>query len=923
MATLDTLITSALKGPTGATGANSTVPGATGSQGIQGLTGATGSTGPTGLTGLTGTTGPQGIQGLTGATGSTGPTGSTGSTGLTGTTGPQGIQGIQGPTGATGSQGIQGIQGLTGTTGPQGIQGIQGLTGTTGPQGPQGIQGIQGIQGLTGTTGPQGPQGIQGIQGIQGLTGTTGPQGPQGIQGLTGTTGPQGPQGIQGIQGIQGLTGTTGSQGPQGIQGIQGLTGSTGPGTNFASETNSSNLYIRNESPTIYLRDTNNYVSMLHQNSDSLYILRGAADSITWTMSGVSDWPFRINVFNNEAYFGGILFASYASVRSPLFYDSDNTGFYVDPASTSNLNGLTVAGTITGSVTGNAGTVGGLSVHTGTNNESNKVVRTDGSGYIQAGYIHSSSGNEGNNSSPARVWGTNGSDSYLRTYLTSALSVASATNLSTTAANWGTNGTIAAVVGQLAWKHYGNSHTIFDASNSTSPAGGAVNNTNAANAWSATYPTLMGWNGATTYGVRVDSARLSDLVGISYSNDSNSTYQMLWGSGNAVYGTGGIYCNPSTDVLFASGFYDGNNTAFYVDPASTSVFNRIDPANIYFTTANPTISASSYFTAPGGAYFNSAVVYFEAALQARGGISNDSGVALTLNGGTSGYTNISGSARSPIFYDSNNTGYYWDGASTSKWNESNQDGWHTFNNYGLGITGTYDAARLQTVFAMGSAYRMAADGLSTSNMYGIAWSHPNAGSLGGANNLNDHGILIINNGSFRAAISSRAVFTNDVRGTLFYDYNDTNFYTDPASTSVINNAQITTLGVGTPASGTTGEIRATNNITAYYSDDRLKTRLGNIENALQKVKSLDGFYYQANEIAQKLGYKVKREVGLSAQQVQKILPEIVVPAPIDEKYLTIHYEKLVPLLVESIKELHAYIELQDEKINDLQKAIFK
>jgi DNA recombination-dependent growth factor C len=66
---------------------------------------------------------------------------------------------------------------------------------------------------------------------------------------------------------------------------------------------------------------------------------------------------------------------------------------------------------------------------------------------------------------------------------------------------------------------------------------------------------------------------------------------------------------------------------------------------------------------------------------------------------------------------------------------------------------------------------------------------------------------------------------------------------------------------------------------------------------------LTGFYYEANETAQALGYKVKREVGVSAQEVQKVMPEIVVPAPIDDKYLTIHYERLIPLLIESIKEL--------------------
>ena len=89
---------------------------------------------------------------------------------------------------------------------------------------------------------------------------------------------------------------------------------------------------------------------------------------------------------------------------------------------------------------------------------------------------------------------------------------ATATNLSTGRTNWSTNGTISAVVGQLSWKNYGNSHTIFDASASTSPDGGAVNNTNSQVAWSSTYPTLMGWNGANTYGVRVDSARIADTV---------------------------------------------------------------------------------------------------------------------------------------------------------------------------------------------------------------------------------------------------------------------------------------------------------------------------------------------------------------------------------------------------------------------------
>lgn len=128
-----------------------------------------------------------------------------------------------------------------------------------------------------------------------------------------------------------------------------------------------------------------------------------------------------------------------------------------------------------------------------------------------------------------------------------------------------------------------------------------------------------------------------------------------------------------------------------------------------------------------------------------------------------------------------------------------------------------------------------------------------------------------------------------------------------------NNYQMNSLGIGTAPSGTAGEIRATNNITSYYSDDRLKTRLGNIENALDKVDTLDAFYYEANEIAQELGYKPRREVGISAQQVQAVMPETVAPAPIDDKYLTVRYERLVPLLIAAIKELR--IELAALKVS--------
>ena len=131
-----------------------------------------------------------------------------------------------------------------------------------------------------------------------------------------------------------------------------------------------------------------------------------------------------------------------------------------------------------------------------------------------------------------------------------------------------------------------------------------------------------------------------------------------------------------------------------------------------------------------------------------------------------------------------------------------------------------------------------------------------------------------------------------------------------------SDAQVNSLGVGTAGSTTTGEIRATNNITAFYSDERLKNVLGEIDNALEKVKELRGVYFEENETAKSLGYNNdKRQVGVIAQEVEKVLPEVVTEAPIDNKYITVWYDKLVPLLIEAIKELSAKVEELEIKPN--------
>jgi len=136
----------------------------------------------------------------------------------------------------------------------------------------------------------------------------------------------------------------------------------------------------------------------------------------------------------------------------------------------------------------------------------------------------------------------------------------------------------------------------------------------------------------------------------------------------------------------------------------------------------------------------------------------------------------------------------------------------------------------------------------------------------------------------------------------------------PQSIGTASSVQFGSFGVGTAASGTTGEIRATNNVTAFFSDARLKDFKGTIPNALDKVLALNGYYFTENARAKELGYNNdKMQVGVSAQEVEAVMPEVVTDAPINANfegadYKTVYYDKLVPLLIEAIKELKAEVD---------------
>jgi hypothetical protein len=152
-----------------------------------------------------------------------------------------------------------------------------GPPGPTGPTGPTGPQGVQGPIGPTGPDGATGPTGPVGATGPQGVQGPIGPTGPDG------TTGPTGPIGVMGPQGIQGPTGATGSRGPSGPSGPTGPTGPVNPNADTVDGYHASGTPAAN---TLIALDASAYL------------------------------------------------------RVPRVVDSDNAGYYLDPAGISDLNNV-------------------------------------------------------------------------------------------------------------------------------------------------------------------------------------------------------------------------------------------------------------------------------------------------------------------------------------------------------------------------------------------------------------------------------------------------------------------------------------------------------------------------------------------------------------------------------------------------------
>jgi hypothetical protein len=313
---------------------------------------------------------------------------------------------------------------------------------------------------------------------------------------------------------------------------------------------------------------------------------------------------------------------------------------------------------------------------------------------------------------------------------------------------------------------------------------------------------------------------------------------------------------------------------------------------------------------------------------------NDS-VGLTLF--ASGYTQAVGSLRAPIFYDTDNTGYYCDPTSGSS---------------------------LSTVTLYGGG-----GGTSLSLRNGGDLRIYNADNSGSAGIYCDDANFIYVDSVLRGNASLRA--------PIFYDSNDTGYYLDPNGSSqiqghtrfgpyagssttgnvtgveIMNNggtgdsnlAAISFhcsssygthlhlradgyFGAGGWSAGgwrwyvymVSGDMTAAGNVTAY-SDPRLKTNIINIESPLEKLKQLNGVRFKWIE-SSIIGHPGEYDYGILSSDVEKVMPELVIDSmhesPDGDKYKTVAYDKLSALLIEGMKEQQKQIEELREQIELLR-----
>ncbi|ADO98094.1 fiber [Synechococcus phage S-SSM7] len=233
-------------------------------------------------------------------------------------------------------------------------------------------------------------------------------------------------------------------------------------------------------------------------------------------------------------------------------------------------------------------------------------------------------------------------------------------------------------------------------------------------------------------------------------------------------------------------------------------------------------------------------------------------------------------------------------------NNANIGGNNTINN--LTVTGSFDTSG-GTEFAGNAATSTLASNIAIG---------ANRVPYNNANNSTTSSSNFTFNGTTLSVANVTSSFTGDLAGRS--TASDTSKIISAGGggynvvlTDGLGNNKGLAIDGGITFNGGSNSLTVSGDITAFASDMRLKTNIEKIQGAVAKVCKLSGFTYEFNETGRDLKLPAGKQLGVSAQQVQEIFPEAVAVRPIDE-YLTVKYEKLVPVLIEAIKELKEEIE---------------
>jgi hypothetical protein len=181
-------------------------------------------------------------------------------------------------------------------------------------------------------------------------------------------------------------------------------------------------------------------------------------------------------------------------------------------------------------------------------------------------------------------------------------------------------------------------------------------------------------------------------------------------------------------------------------------------------------------------------------------------------------------------------------------------------------------------------------------------------------------------GAYNSSTGVFTIPTNTNQLTNGAGYVTSSGVTSVATGNGLTGGTITTTGTLSLSGSYTGTwavsgaVTATGEVTAYFSDERLKTNVEPIADALSKVEAIRGVTFDPNETALGLGIDARHQMGVIAQEVEAVAPELVCDSAF-AGYKTVRYDKLTALLIEAVKELSAKVTTLEAQLGNAKPTL--